>query len=414
MVHSILIFLSLFWALASYGESQECPTDTLTFGQSEPEVEGVNTQQLINLTEWVKAHSRTPIFSILISKNGHVVYQLLTSSLTGEEAHYVMSVTKSVTSSLYGIALDKHEIKNTDQKITDILPSSMFTPASKSTFSSLSLKEVLGMSALYAPMTPHQKTDEAKKRFLDWYHSKSRLAYALTQSLVNHPGQDFFYSDVTATIAAGVLEYASGQSLFDYANKNLFGPMKFSNQEWMHEDASGLDNAGSGLRLRPIDMQKFGVLYLNHGCWDKTRLLSKSWVDLSFTPWIRSQYSTGAKDYGWYWWNDRWPNGWSSHGAIGWMGQRIEVFPKQKIVVTMTGAIPDGSEIKIMSDIITDFVAHLSDPLPKGSDVTALKAKLKSELTAIRLAPSRIPADTQALLNPSITPKEQHFPFKAM
>ena len=64
------------------------------FGYSEPENEGINVQELLNLTRWVKTNSNLPLLSILISKNGRVVYELYTSSLVGEEAHYLNSVTK--------------------------------------------------------------------------------------------------------------------------------------------------------------------------------------------------------------------------------------------------------------------------------------------------------------------------------
>jgi CubicO group peptidase (beta-lactamase class C family) len=55
------------------------------------------------------------------------------------------------------------------------------------------------------------------------------------------------------------------------------------NYEWMHQDPSGIDNGGYGLRLRPIDMQKFGVLYLNGGVWRGEPLISRSWVERSFS-----------------------------------------------------------------------------------------------------------------------------------
>src|SRR5262249_1044406 len=75
-----------------------------TFGHSEPESEGVSIEGLLELTNWVK-QSRVPILSVLISHNGRIVYELYTSSIRQNEAHYLMSVTKSMTSALVGVAI---------------------------------------------------------------------------------------------------------------------------------------------------------------------------------------------------------------------------------------------------------------------------------------------------------------------
>ncbi|HYM19402.1 MAG TPA: serine hydrolase [Candidatus Kapabacteria bacterium] len=389
----------------------ECISE-FSFGYSEPEAEGINVQQLVNLTKWVQNNPQIPILSFIISKNGKVVYEMFTSSLTGDESHYLMSVTKSFTSSLVGVAIDRGYVANADQNIAELLPSDLFlNTADRSRFSLLTLKDVLGMSALNAPVPPHDPSPEAKQRFLEWWESKNRARYALTQPLLSNPGIDFLYTDITPTLAAAVVEYAAHESLFDFANENLFEPMQFANQEWMHEDPSGIDNGAYGLRLRPIDMQKFGNLFLNDGCWNGQQLISSKWIKQSFTSWIGSGENTYAPDYGSYWWKNVWGKGWTSFGAVGWKGQRIEVFPEQKMVVTMTAIINDGSENKVFSNLIHKYITHLMEPLPTGSNVALIKAKLKKELAAVRTAPSRIAPGTEPRMIPTVSNKESHSPF---
>ena len=81
------------------------------------------------------------------------------------------------------------------------------------------------------------------------------------------------------------------------ARENLFDPMGFINVEWMHPDQSGLDLGAYGLRMRPIDMQKFGILYLDKGVFDGKRLLSKEWIDLVYEPIIKSAASEARANY---------------------------------------------------------------------------------------------------------------------
>src|SRR5262249_9504974 len=148
----------------------------------------------------------------------------------------------------------------------------------------------------------------------------------------------FQYTDITPMIAVGLVQYAAGKTALEVAEESLFTPMGFRHHEWMHQDPTGHDNGAYGLRLRPIDMQKLGVVYLLPGDWNGRRLLSEAWVERSFSPWIRSEAGERAPDYGWYWWTERF-HGWTAHVANGWKGQRIAVFPDQGLVVTMTGCL---------------------------------------------------------------------------
>ena len=115
----------------------------------------------------------------------------------------------------------------------------------------------------------------------------------------------------------------------------------------MHQDPAGIDSGGYGLHLRPIDMQKFGVLYLNGGVWRGNALISRGWVERSFSPWNRSRADAREPDYGWFWWTYEGRSGWRAHAAIGRKGQRIAVLPRQKLVVTMTACIEDGTEGRV-------------------------------------------------------------------
>src|SRR5262249_44936220 len=178
------------------------------------------------------------------------------------------------------------------------------------------------MSALDAPVFPHLDTPAAKRRLANWWKADNRVNFALSQRLLSSPGHDFQYTAVTCSLAAGAVEYSSGMTMLDLANKTLFRPMDFRNQEWMHEDPSGIDNGAIGLRLRPVDMQKFGILYLGHGCWQGKQLIPRDWVELSFQPWIRTRPDREKPNYGWYWWRSFWGNGWTGHVANGWKGQR--------------------------------------------------------------------------------------------
>jgi CubicO group peptidase (beta-lactamase class C family) len=371
--------------------------------------EGLDAAKLGDLAETIR---NTEVLSLLISRHGKLIFELYTSRLGREEAHYLMSATKTVLSTAIGAAIDRGLITTPDASVSDLLPRALFaSDADVARFRAVTLKDVMGMSALDSPDPPRVHTPEAVDRARRFHASASRAAFALTQAILPSPGVSYQYNDVTPMLASGALAYGAKKSPFDFAEETLFRPMGFRNEEWMHEDASGVDNGGYGMRLRPTDMQKLGILFLNRGLWNGTRLLSEAWIDRAFSPWNNSHAGVGAPNYGWFWWQDVYGEGWTTHLAKGWKGQRIAVVPEQALVVTMTAIIQSGDEDKRFTRMMQAFVVpavtskHVSTP----EDETRLRAILDE----LRSAPPRWPDDVEPRMIPSVAPKERHRPFSA-
>ncbi len=374
--------------------------------RSTPEAEGMRSAELIDLTKWIRDHP-APIFSLLVSRHGRLVYELYTGGVDPDAAHYLMSVTKSVLSALIGIAIDRRRIRGPDETVASLLPRDEFAgDADLARFRSLTLKQVMGMAALDAPDPPRRRDAEAMARWRRFWTAPDRLRVALAQPRL---AEAFQYNDATPALAAGALQYATGRSALEFAEEALFRPLGFRNYEWMHQDASGLDNGGYGLRLRPIDMQKLGLLYLRGGEWNGARVISKEWIARSFTPWNRSRPDEREPDYGWFWWTYRFGPGWTAHVAVGWKGQRIAVLPEQDLVVTMTGCIEDGSDdalfARVIERVLRPSVERAREPAP--GDARALAALLDE----VRRGAPRLDDFIEYRMVPSTAPKAGHRPF---
>ncbi len=383
----------------------------IRFGQDQPTNQGINPTVLRDLTLWLR-DSAPQVFSLQISHQGRIVYAMRAPGIDPDDAHYLMSVTKSVTSALVGAALDRGLIQSTNQSVTDLLPPNsraMATPG----LSRVTLKNLLAMSALDAQVPPHENTQAARDRQQQFWQASSRFAFALRQPVLPNPGENFQYTDITPMIATGIVQHATGMSLFDFAQQTLFGPMGFRNAEWMHQDPSGYDNGSYGLRLRPVDMQKFGILFLAKGCWEGRQLLSRAWVKTSFTSWINSHPGLREPNYGWYWWNGRFAPGWVAHTARGWKGQRISIFPAQGIVVTMTALAEDGSENAIYDTVIKRFVIPaIETRLAAASAVAAAQRGLETALDDLARSPSRLKPGMEERMIPSSAAKMPHRKFR--
>ncbi len=174
---------------------------------------------------------------------------------------------------------------------------------------------------------------------------------------------------------------ASGKTSWEFAKENLFDPMGFVNAEWMHRDADNLDLGAYGLRLRPIDMQKFGILYLDKGVFDGKRLLSKEWVEVVNQPVIKSDAKLQGPNYGYYFWHPYFENDAASLMASGWRGQFIAVIPKKELVVTMTGCFLDGKESEFFIQLVNRFaLPAVAAGAQKKGGPQALRAALAQAL----------------------------------
>jgi CubicO group peptidase (beta-lactamase class C family) len=384
-----------------------------SFGESTPEAVGLDSRALARLTEWVRDTKDVPIFSILISRDGKLAYELYTSHLARDDAHYLMSATKSVTSMLVGIAVDAKILGGPETSMSEELPAALFpSDADHGRFRRVTMKDVLGMSALDAQVPPHEISRDAAARQRAFLASDNRARFALTQPLLPEPGVSFQYTDITPYLAAAAVSYAANTTLFDFAEARLFGPLGFRNEEWMHEDDAGIDNGAYGLRARPIDMQKLGVLLLDGGTWNGRQILSEAWIAQSFSPWIRSKPEFREPNYGWYFWTNHF-GPWTARVANGWKGQRIAIVPSERLVVTMTGAIEHGqNEEAVFRSIMERFVLPAVKPSPLPPDAEA-EAHGRALLDEVRTA-NRVAPDIEARMVPSAERKERHHPLKPL
>ena len=85
------------------------------------------------------------------------------------------------------------------------------------------------------------------------------------------------------------------------------------------------------MHMRPRDMLKVGVTYLNNGVWNSEQVIPAQWVEDVSTV----QVTTSSGDYGYFFWH-RTLNGIDYLSAEGDGGQFINIFPEQNMVIVMT------------------------------------------------------------------------------
>jgi CubicO group peptidase (beta-lactamase class C family) len=242
----------------------------------------------------------------------------------------VRSVTKSVMSTLTGIALEQGHLSGLDQTLGDFLGPELegLEPGK----AEISIGDVLTMTTgLEWP-----ENNGSQSAYNDWIRSGDWVSHVLGQPLVDPPGSRFNYNSGAIHLLGIVLERATGQRLPDFADAHLFGPMGVDRVAW-EAFSDGTFNGGAGIDIRPRDLARFGQLFLQDGHDGLHQRVPLAWVRTASRPafsWQASYGTLSALSYGFLWWtNGELPDGFF---AWGYGGQFVYVVPSLQLVVVTT------------------------------------------------------------------------------
>ena len=311
---------------------------------------GVDTKRLAALTQSVRSWPELGVHAILIERAGHLVYEeyfdgfderwgqpLGRVTMSATQLHDIRSVTKSVVSSLTGIALGAGAIRSLDQPVVEWFPE--YPELNTAERRRLTLAHVVGMTSglEWNEEVPYSDPQNDEIRMS---RDSQPLRFALSPRFVHDPGAEFNYNGGLTHVMGAVLERATKTSIEDYARTKLFAPLGITEFEWVG-DLAGLPAIASGLRLRPRDVAKFGSLYLHRGQWNGKQVIPADWVDLSTRRHFRFRLQGaggGEFGYAYFWWYHCYPTAAGlieSRTASGNGQQRIFVLPGLDMVVTI-------------------------------------------------------------------------------
>jgi CubicO group peptidase (beta-lactamase class C family) len=264
--------------------------------------------------------------------------------------HDLRSVTKSVVSLLYGIALSDGLVPKLDEGLTAQFPEYgdlAADPARRGILVRHALTMQMGTEwSEDLPYTDPRNSEIAMERAAD------RHRFALDRPMVGEPGGDWTYNGGATAIIACLIAKGVGKPIDIYARETLFSALGIENYEWI-TGSDGVPVAASGLRLTIHDLAKIGKLIIDNGAWQSKQIVPADWLTDSMTPY--ADLPDGLR-YGFFWWLA--PDGSPPHwvAGIGNGGQMLMINPAtQLIVVVFTGNYNQLDAGKLASKIITDF-----------------------------------------------------------
>ncbi|MBA6417834.1 serine hydrolase [Colwellia sp. 6M3] len=283
--------------------------------------------------ELLTPNFKNPIYNY-DDANLHPYYQ-------GTDLHTVQSVTKSINSAAFGIAIDEGFIEGTDVLALSFFEDYVFD-RSDPRKERITIHDLLTMRTGIAWNDINGFGSETDSTYA-LENSETWIQFILDQPMYEEPGKVFKYNDGVSVLLGKILHEATGQRVDAWAKEKLFGPIGIDEFHWKITPDGEADTEG-GLYLTGHDMARIGYLYLRNGLWDGKQVISEDWVRRSVTPYIAdpsSEVSEDFTEYGYQWSIPKPKNGGAFvFGGYGLGGQRIMVFPEYDVVAVFQGWDP--------------------------------------------------------------------------
>jgi CubicO group peptidase (beta-lactamase class C family) len=350
-------------AAAADGQSSpETPWPTKAWQVSTPEKQGMDSAGLARLIEAVGSYKQD---SLMIIRHGNIVADAYYAPYVAGISHDLRSVTKSIVSTLTAIELQHGLLDSVDHPVLDLFSDKNIANVDDNK-RAMTVQSLLDMTSGIDWKEKAYTPDETVMRM---YESPDRTEFVLSQPMSNPPGTKFYYNSGNPYVLSALITRKTGQSAFEFAKQELFGPLGITSARWGRVDAQGVSDGEAGLSLAPQDMARIGYLYLHDGNWDGKQIIPSSWVDRAKQGGISA---TSGFHYANLWWSL--PEK-GAYMARGRHSQLILVLPKLDIVAVMTGIMPDG-EFYSTSRLIDDISSSVKSetPLPADPIATALLA----------------------------------------
>jgi CubicO group peptidase (beta-lactamase class C family) len=302
--------------------------------------------------------SQYEIHALLVARKGRLVFEYYgwkTGSngddpdktkhqVVPTERHLVHSTTKSVTSSLIGIAIAEGLLPGVDDRVVPHFPEYQPLPEPSADKDAITIEDLLTMRS---GLQYTEGSDDGPV----FFDTPDPAKVMLSRPVVGTPrGTVWNYSSGGCDILTALLRKVTGKRPEEYVAEKLFGPIGVTDFAWQAA-GNGTNYGGWGLSLTPRTMARFGELYRNRGVWNGKQVVPAAWADTatavhSSTPW--------NGDYGYLFWLPNVPGYFGTRGAYG---QNIYVNRSLEVVVVFTADLPVGSADATLDSLMRRRIA---------------------------------------------------------
>jgi CubicO group peptidase (beta-lactamase class C family) len=357
---------------------------------SSPEEQGMSSERLARLVEFGAVNDMD---SVLVTRHGRIVLEATYAPFRPGLKHHVYSATKSVTSTLVGMALGDGLLDSTGRKVVDFFPDHTIAKLDDAK-KAITVQHLLDMTSGLSwteGLSGALDSAIAMARSPDWQQ------FVLDQPMAAAPGTRFYYNSGNSHLLSAILGKVTGRSANDYAREKLFGPLGIDDVQWQ-SDPQGVTVGGWGLHLQPRDMAKIGYLWLRGGLWEAKQILPASWIEGVRKADIdmRESWAYDLRYGRQFWLMTRR----DAFMAVGKHRQLIIVMPRLDIVAVVTGAQrfvgPSGNAVSTPRYGFETLVSYLAAAVTSDGAVAAQPTATAELAERVKAVAIEQPAPTSA------------------
>jgi CubicO group peptidase (beta-lactamase class C family) len=274
------------------------------------------------------------VLGFLVMKDDQIVYEKYLHDASPDDRFLSMSISKSLVSVLFGVAVDEGKIHSVDDPVVQYLPY-----LKDSAYKDASLKNLLQMASgiLFNEDYLDSKADVHRLIFDIIRGGEPFKEIAVSLKSERAPGTQFHYQSINTQMLGLVLEKATGKPLNKYAEEKLWKKIGAESDAFFYESKNQPEICAFGCFNATLrDYARFGLMAMNHGTLGSTRVVSEAWMRESTTA---PAFNPG---YGYQWWlNANSPD--HAFRAVGIYGQTIYINPAKHVVIAQFRALPKPS-----------------------------------------------------------------------
>ena len=299
---------------------------------------GISEQGIVDVSRLIRdIASYENVLSMLIVKDGKLVHEVYSPYCQRNTLHWMASITKTVTSTLIGIAIDKGFIQSADSRLYELLPqyARHFKDPVKKT---IALKHIMSMTS---GLDWNERVSYNNPENSEWQmvESEDWMNHVVSHPMRDEPGTRFDYNTGGIHLLSAVIKTVSKLYAHEFAEEHLLHPMGIHAYQW-NKDPMGYPCTGGtdgGLGLRARDIAKFGWLFLRDGTWKGRRIVSEAWVKKA--PHTHVTRQGRGRTYAFNWMKGtRTANGkhFDYIASFGYGGQNLYIVPEYDLIVVFT------------------------------------------------------------------------------
>ena len=206
------------------------------------------------LTQKIQDGDFGDINSLVIVKNGKIVYEKYFNGAARNNLNLASAVTMNITSTLIGCAIDDGLLAGLDTRVMPMFEDYGLISDKTGWKVKITVGDILQMKSgiewdeLSLPLS---NNNNYYNRLIN---SSDYFRFVLDQRMADEPGTVWNYNSGAAVLLARVIESSTGMNAEQYAKEKIFEPLGIKNYKWYKwfTGANGTPNTADGLRMRAI------------------------------------------------------------------------------------------------------------------------------------------------------------------